>query len=157
MIGLSVPAVLQATVFRKRGCYEYRLFITMLCICVSATCGSIVPLLFSLFGKRREGLRYHHPFQLLLLRTFLGIEFEIEDKENMLKPNSNFPTAVYVNNHQTFFDMQILSAVLPEKASLVAKKEFMYYPILNLYCKYLSYTLLLETAVTILLFVSDHD
>ncbi|KAI7869347.1 hypothetical protein BDF14DRAFT_354651 [Spinellus fusiger] len=116
-----------AFLYRKRGSFYYRSFVTICCLAVAAVYGIIASLVLPLFGK--AGLInwsvakvYYH-----LSKTFLGVSVTIKGKENLIRSEP----AVFVCNHQSSMDIFAMSSVFPKSTSVVAKKAIKYYPFLG--------------------------
>ncbi|CAE7225415.1 unnamed protein product [Rhizoctonia solani] len=58
----------------------------------------------------------------------LGIDFVVEGEEYI-----STPSAVYIGNHQTMLDILYLGRIFPKQASIMAKKELKWSPLLGQY------------------------
>lgn len=58
----------------------------------------------------------------------LGIDFVVEGEEY-----TSTPSAVYIGNHQTMLDILYLGRIFPKQASIMAKKELKWSPLLGQY------------------------
>lgn len=58
----------------------------------------------------------------------LGIDFDVEGEEYI-----STPSAVYIGNHQTMLDILYLGRIFPKQASIMAKKELKWSPLLGQY------------------------
>ncbi|EUC56184.1 1-acylglycerol-3-phosphate acyltransferase, putative [Rhizoctonia solani AG-3 Rhs1AP] len=58
----------------------------------------------------------------------LGIDFAVEGEEYI-----STPSAVYIGNHQTMLDILYLGRIFPKQASIMAKKELKWAPLLGQY------------------------
>lgn len=134
ILSVTLPLFFQATVFRKRGGYYYRHFVVIVCLAITTFAGSAALLAMRLLGRDQKCFGYLFKFHFKLAKTFLAFDTIVEGRENFLDASQS---AVYVCNHQTMMDVQLMGNSVPDRASIVVKKEIKYYPFFGQFSKLL--------------------
>lgn len=129
---LAVPIILQS-LFKKRGGYLYRQFISYLLIVIAGSYGVLASPLFLIAGKREQINYSVARFAGFLTKHFLGVTATIEGAEYLNRKDNEL--AVYVCNHQELLDILFLGFFFPQRTSMVAKKALKYYPFLGWFSK----------------------
>ncbi|GAA5925130.1 1-acylglycerol-3-phosphate O-acyltransferase SLC1 [Sporobolomyces koalae] len=121
-----VPAVMLSRVFSPVR-YYFRLTTFLLGLAANSAWGVVVSIALSLVGKSMN-------INWVVARSFrlstaplCGITFKVEGQHHL---DENRP-AVLVGNHQTMLDILYLGAVFPKGASIMAKKELQWMPLLG--------------------------
>lgn len=128
---LSLPLVLghelssRSTIAR----YYIRLLLYLSTLGVCSVWGVIVSVTMSLLGQRFN-INYitARSFYIIASRI-LGIRFSVEGEEHL----TSLGPAVLVGNHQTMLDILYLGRIFPKRASILAKKELKWMPLLGQY------------------------
>ncbi|KAI8389488.1 hypothetical protein BD560DRAFT_430443 [Blakeslea trispora] len=114
--------------YRHYGGFYYRSLLNTLCFMTMAIYGTIIALVFPLFGKRHlinwsvaRGYYYLGGF-------FSGVRVEVEGEENLEKHKG---PAIYVCNHQSSLDVMLMGKVYPKNTAIIAKKQLKYVPFLG--------------------------
>lgn len=135
-----IPIILQA-IFRRRGGYRYRNFISLICLMVSALYGVAASVTLPIIGKAHLINWTVARFHKMINKRFLDIGSKVDGEENFAKEGQS---AIYVCNHQTLMDIVYMGAVFPKSTSVVSKKALKYYPILGWFSKFYFFYLLLS-------------
>lgn len=90
--------------------------------------GVAASLVMSLIPGQRFNINYFVARSFYLLAgTLTGVRFQVEGEENFAKGRP----AVCVGNHQTSIDILYLGRIFPKYASIMAKQELKYAPLLG--------------------------
>lgn len=126
---------------RARLYLNVLLYVVSLGIC--SVWGVLISLPMSLSTKSRLNINW------LVARSFhliagnlTGLKFKVEGAEHFEKARP----AVLVGNHQTGIDILYLGKIFPKFASIMAKQELKYAPLLGQYSEYFDHTTLLGAA-----------
>ncbi|GAA5959171.1 hypothetical protein JCM3765_005094 [Sporobolomyces pararoseus] len=121
-----LPTIMLSRVFSPAR-YYLRLTTFLLGLAANSAWGVIVSIALSLVGKSMN-------INWVVARSFrmstaplCGVTFKVEGQEHL---EANRP-AVLVGNHQTMLDILYLGAVFPKGASIMAKKELQWMPLLG--------------------------
>lgn len=103
-------------------------FIYVSSLGVCSIFGVLCGLFLSLFGKQRFKTNYFVSRSFYLLAgTLTGIKFKVTGEEHF----KDACPAVLVGNHQTGIDILYLGRIFPKFASIMAKQELKYAPLLG--------------------------
>ncbi|KZT29369.1 1-acylglycerol-3-phosphate O [Neolentinus lepideus HHB14362 ss-1] len=127
---VSVPFFLIHTLANHNPLIKYYLrlglYLSTLGIC--SVWGAMVAVGMSLAGRRFDvNFVTARSFYLLTSRV-LGIKFVVEGEEHL-----DTRPAVLVGNHQSMLDIIYLGRIFPKRASIMAKKELQWMPLLGQY------------------------
>ncbi|BGP55495.1 1-acylglycerol-3-phosphate O-acyltransferase [Rhodotorula sphaerocarpa] len=123
-----LPAAVMARFFQPVR-YYLRLTTFLVSLGANSVWGVCVSIIMSLAGRGKD-------INYVVARSFeastaplLGVTLRVEGREHL---DQNRP-AVLVGNHQTMVDILYLGAVFPQGASIMAKRELLYTPLLGWY------------------------
>lgn len=102
-------------------------YITSLGVC--STFGVVCSILLTIIpGANRLNTNYYVARSFYLLAgTLTGVRFKVEGEENFAKARP----AVLVGNHMSAMDILYLGRIFPRRASIMAKQELKYAPLLG--------------------------
>ncbi|CAO3621530.1 unnamed protein product [Mucor hiemalis] len=132
LLPVTLPFILQATVFRKRGGYHYRRLVSVFTVIITSIVGSAMIIALRILKNDRNSFEYVFKFHSKLVKNLLALDAIVEGKENILDPSQS---AVYICNHQTMMDVHFMSSSVPKQASCIAKKSIKYYPFFGQFSK----------------------
>ncbi|TFK55431.1 1-acylglycerol-3-phosphate O [Heliocybe sulcata] len=127
---VSVPFFLIHTLANRNPLVKYYvrlgLYLSTLGLC--SVWGAMVAVGMSLIGRRFDvnfvtARSFYH-----LSSRVLGIKFVVESEEHL-----DTRPAVFVGNHQSMLDIVYLGRIFPKRASIMAKKELQWSPLLGQY------------------------
>ncbi|KAI8988319.1 hypothetical protein BDF20DRAFT_814337 [Mycotypha africana] len=127
-VTISLTVVLLLILYRPFGGFYYRSLMALVCLTIMAIYGTIVSIIFPLFGQKGM-INYTVAHGYYMVGTFFcGIKVKSEGEENLYKHKG---PVIYVCNHQSSMDIMLMGKVYPKNTAIVAKKQLKYYPFLG--------------------------
>jgi lysophosphatidate acyltransferase len=145
VIGAALTAYVALSVASRSGLlpkylqYLLKLSHFAICLAIASLVGTVIAIVSTLVPALRE---HRHSIPYVVGRVFatlatnaLDITVVIDGEEHL--PDNGHP-GVLVANHQSSFDIVVMSCIFPRRCTVIAKKSLAHVPILGTYCMYSS-------------------